>query len=186
LIDAGILPRDLPLRVNAVSGYSGGGKSLINQYEQRDEPGWRTRPYALSLRHKHVPEMQVFSSTRFAPIFAPMVGHYRQGMLVQIPLFISELADGVTPATVRDALARRYTNEPFVTVAELGAEDWLEDGFISPTACNDSNNIELMVFGHEEQVLLSARYDNLGKGAAGAAVQNLNLMLGFAETAGLA
>jgi N-acetyl-gamma-glutamyl-phosphate reductase len=113
------------------------------------------------------------------------VGNYYQGMLVQLPLFRSEFDVPATAADVRDLLADRYAAEPFVEVPPTGAAAALEGGFLAPTACNNSNRIELMVFGHSEQMLLVARYDNLGKGAAGAAVQNLNLMMGVDETTGL-
>ena len=185
LIDAGILSPELPLRVNAVSGYSGGGKAMIAEYSVRDAPDLRVRPYGLHLSHKHVPEMRRYAGTRRAPLFAPMVGHFFKGMLIQVPLFLDELENGASAADVRDALAGRYAGEPFVRVPPLGAECAQEAGFLGATACNDTNRIELMVFAGSEHVLLSARYDNLGKGAAGAAVQNMNLMLGIDETAGL-
>ena len=185
LIDAGIVSPELPLRINAVSGYSGGGKAMIADYSVRDEPGWRVRPYGLQLAHKHVPEMRRYAGTRRTPLFAPMVGHFFKGMLTQVPLFLDELEDGAGAADVRDALAARYAGEPFVRVLPLGAECAQDAGFLGATACNDTNRIELMVFAGPEHVLLSARYDNLGKGAAGAAVQNMNLMLGVEEIAGL-
>ncbi len=185
LIDAGIVAAELPLRVNAVSGYSGGGKTMIAEYSARDEPDWRVRPYGLHLSHKHVPEMRRYSGTHRAPLFAPMVGHFFKGMLTQVPLFLDELEGGASAEDVCDAMAARYAGEPFVRVLPLGAECAQSAGFLGATACNDSNRIELMVFAGAEHVLLSARYDNLGKGAAGAAVQNMNLMLGLDETVGL-
>ena len=186
LIDAGILAPDVPLRVNAVSGYSGGGKALIARYEANDGADWCVRPYGLHLGHKHVPEMRRYSGTRAAPLFAPMVGHFFKGIVTQVPLFRTELRRGTTPEAVHDVLAARYAGEPFVRVLPLGAEEAQVDGFLGATACNDTNRIELMVFASDEHILLCARYDNLGKGASGAAVQNLNLMLGVEETAGLA
>jgi N-acetyl-gamma-glutamyl-phosphate reductase len=188
LIEAGVLPRDLPLRTHAISGYSGGGRALIDVYRAFDADNaerLNTRPYALGLQHKHVPEMQQYSGCSVAPLFAPTVGNYYQGMLVQLPLFAGELTGAPTPADVHALLAARYEGEPFIDVLPLGAPDALEAGFLNPTACNHSNRVELMVFGHAEQMLLVARYDNLGKGASGAAVQNLNLMIGATETAGL-
>ena len=185
LIDAGIVSPELPLRVNAVSGYSGGGKAMIADYSARDEPDLRVRPYGLHLSHKHVPEMRRYAGTRRTPLFAPMVGHFFKGMLTQVPLFLDELEGGAGAADVCEALIARYAGEPFVRVLPLDAECAQEAGFLGATACNDTNRIELMVFAGSEHVLLSARYDNLGKGAAGAAVQNMNLMLGVEETAGL-
>lgn len=188
LIEAGVLPADLPLRIHAVSGYSGGGRALIDTYRGFDADTaerLNTRPYALGLAHKHVPEMHSYSGSSIAPLFAPSVGNYLKGMLVQVPLFTSELTGTPTLEDIQGLLAERYAGEPFVRVLPPRAPDALEAGFLSPTACNDTNRMELMVFGHAEQLLLVARYDNLGKGASGAAVQNLNLMIGVPETTGL-
>lgn len=188
LIDAGVLPRDLPLRIHAVSGYSGGGRSLIDTYQAMDADARSrlgTRAYGLGLAHKHIPEMHRYSGTAAAPLFAPMVGDYYQGMLVNVPLFSAELNGHPTPEDVQGLLAERYADEPFVRVLPVGAPGAVESGFLDPTACNHTNRLELMVFGHAEQLLLVARLDNLGKGASGAAVQNLNLMIGVDETTGL-
>ena len=185
LIDAGLVDADLPLRVNAVSGYSGGGRSMIAKYRDCDTAAWRHRTYGLDLNHKHVPEMRLYAKTQHAPLFTPAVGHYHSGMLVQVGLFRSELRCNATPVDVHSALAERYAREPFVHVHPLGCADALDDGFLSPTAQNGTNHLDLMVFANDEQMLIATRYDNLGKGAAGAAVQNLNLMLGLAEATGL-
>ena len=185
LIDAGVLSADVPLRVHAVSGYSGGGKAMIENYETSDAQTSGVRPYGLGLSHKHVPEMGAYSGTTQAPLFAPAVGHYYKGMLVQVPLFTSELSGGAGLADVHAVLAARYAKEPFVTVWPRGADELLEGGFLNPMARNDTNELDIAVFGHDEQLLIVSRFDNLGKGAAGAAVQNLNLMLGMAETTGL-
>ena len=186
LIEAGLLSAQTPLRLHAVSGYSGGGKSLIAKYRQCDAPALRSRPYALGLTHKHVPEMQTYAKTDLAPLFAPSVGHYYRGMLVQVTLFSRELARSATPRDVWRTLADRYRDEPFVHVHDLHPDAALEDGFLAPTTRNGTNHLDIMVFGSDAQLLLVSRYDNLGKGAAGAAVQNLNLMLGIDETTGLA
>ena len=185
LIEAGLLDPALPLRLHAVSGYSGGGKRMIAKYRSCDAPALRTRPYGFGLTHKHVPEMQCYAKTATPPLFAPSVGHYYRGMLVQVALFTRELSDNTKPADVWRVLADRYRDEPFVHVHDLHPEDALDDGFLAPTARNDSNHLDLMVFASDEQLLIVSRYDNLGKGAAGAAVQNLNLMLGLPETDGL-
>lgn len=185
LIEAGLLDHALPLRLHAVSGYSGGGKSMIAKYQSCDTPALRTRPYGFGLGHKHVPEMQRYAKTDSAPLFAPSVGHYYRGMLVQVALFTSELSGNAKPSDVWGALTERYRDEPFVHVHGLHPEKALDDGFLSPTARNGSNDLDLMVFASDEQLLIVSRYDNLGKGAAGAAVQNLNLMLGLPETEGL-
>ena len=186
LIDAGVVSERLPLRVYAVSGYSGGGRSMIARYQDCDAAALRHRAYGLTLDHKHVPEMQVYANTLHAPLFAPAVGHYRNGMLVQVALFASELHNGATPGDVHRVLEQRYAGEPFVHVHPYHPhEGILDDGFLSPTGRNGSNHLDLMVFGNDDRLLIVSRFDNLGKGAAGAAVQNLNLMLGLPETAGL-
>jgi N-acetyl-gamma-glutamyl-phosphate reductase len=191
LIDAGIIARDYPITAHAQSGYSGGGKKLIQAFtshahsDEGPSPSWTVRPYALGLAHKHVAEMQRYARLEYAPLFAPSVGNYYQGMLVQIPLHARALAKRGTPEGLQQVLAQRYRGERFVRVLPLGAPEELDDGYLSATKLNHTNDVELMVFGRPEQLLLVARLDNLGKGAAGAAVQNLNLMLGCEESTGL-
>ncbi len=188
LIAAGLLDPEQPLVVQALSGYSGGGRTLIEArraFGSQEAERRNTEPYALSLKHKHVPEMQAYSGTRIAPLFTPSVGQFYQGMLVQVPLFCSQLRKGADYDGVYRILKETYALEPFVDVLEPRAENALNDGFLNATACNGTNRLEIMLFGHSEQLLLMARYDNLGKGAAGAAVQNLNLMMGIDETTGL-
>lgn len=188
LVRKGIVPADYPVSVHAVSGYSGGGKRLIATYrevaeEQREAVA--CRPYGLTLAHKHVPEMQKLAGLAFPPIFTPMVGNFHQGMLVSIPLTNRVLNGRPSAADIHDALAAYYDGERFVNVMPFGGKDALDGGFLSPIGCNGTNRLELFVFGHGEHTLLTARLDNLGKGASGAAVQNLNIMLGFDETTGL-
>ncbi len=172
LTDAGILPRDYPLTINAVSGYSGGGKTMIAQHEDGEGPAFEL--YGLSLDHKHVPETQAYSGLTRRPIFVPSVGHYAQGMLVSVPLFLGELNGAPTPQTLHDALAAHYEGCAFVKVVSA------EPARLEPEALNGTNVMELRVYGSAErgQAVLVARLDNLGKGASGAAVQNLGLMLG--------
>ena len=189
LADAEIIPRDAPLSCHAVSGYSGGGRRLIERYEarsaQRPDSPWPLRPYALSLDHKHLPEMAAYSGIGRAPVFSPMVGHFAQGMLTMVPLHTGTLGEGATAETVYTCLAARYRDEPCVKVFPPGAEDAPGAGFLDPLSANGTDRIDLFVFGDDSRVLLVARLDNLGKGAAGAAVQNLNLMIGADELAGL-
>lgn len=185
LIEAGLLDPGMPLRCNALSGYSGGGRQMIESRQAFDADQadkMNSQVYALTLQHKHVPEMQTYSTTKTRPIFSPTVAHYYKGMLVQIPLFTSEL--NASPHAVHECLSERYEDETFVNVLQKGQEAE-PTGNLDPTRCNDSNRLEIMMFGNDEQMLLIARYDNLGKGAAGAAVQNLNIMLGLAEATGL-
>jgi N-acetyl-gamma-glutamyl-phosphate reductase len=191
LVDAGIVPLDYPVTVHAQSGYSGGGKKLIeafashNHLDEGLSPSWTVRPYSLGLAHKHVAEMQHYALLEHPPLFAPSAGNYYQGMLVQLPLHVRLLGKPVTLEDVHAVLAQRYRAERFVRVMPLGAESELESGYLNATKLNHSNDCELFVFGRREQILVVARLDNLGKGAAGAAVQNLNLMLGCEESTGL-
>ena len=187
LVDAGWLPRSQALCVHAVSGYSGGGRQMIERFETANgrRSGLTVRPYALGLQHKHVPEMQHFSGLDHAPIFAPSVADYYKGMLVQVPLRLADLTSGTTLEDVHHILTDTYRNEPFITVQPLGSDDGEDAGYLEATMCNDTNRMDLFVFGSAEQALLIARYDNLGKGAAGSAVQCLNLMLGLPETRAL-
>ena len=190
LVDAGIVPRDARLSCHAISGYSGGGRGLVERYEARGaehpESPWHVRPYALGLEHKHLPEMARYAGIDRAPVFSPMVGHFAQGMLTMIPLHTDTLGEGATAGTVHACLEARYRDEHCVEVLPPGAEDALDAGFLDPLAANGTNRIDLLVCGHDAQVLLVARLDNLGKGASGAAVQNLNIMTGAEELSGLA
>jgi N-acetyl-gamma-glutamyl-phosphate reductase len=189
LVDAGLLPPEYPVSVHAVSGFSGGGKKLIEAFssheDESESPAWAFRTYALGLTHKHVREMQTFARLAHAPLFAPAVGDFYRGMLVSVPLIGRLLKGSPGPGDVHDVLAARYAREPFVRVMPLDAAESVPDGFLSPTACNGTNRVDLFVFGREEQMLVVARLDNLGKGASGAAVQNLNLMLGADEATSL-
>ena len=187
LIQAGLLPTSTPLRCHALSGYSGGGRQMIEKFrdfspKQADTLG--AQGYAHGQQHKHLPEMLKYSGTAIQPIFTPIVANYYKGMLVEVPLFASEL-NNASPEQVHEVLSQRYIDEPFINVASLGAEELMDGDFLNPTGCNGSNHIDLMVMGDSQRVILCARYDNLGKGAAGAAVQNLNIMLGIKESSGL-
>lgn len=188
LLEAGLLSADTPLRCHAVSGYSGGGRQMVETYRDFDAAradALNSRDYALTLNHKHVPEMQHYSGTHVRPIFTPMVANYYKGMLVHVPLFRAQELNGAAPAAVHEVLADRYAGQRFVEVLPYNSTDVLDSGYLNPTALNNSNDMQLMVFGNEEQILLAARYDNLGKGASGAAVQNMNIMLGIQAQTGL-
>jgi len=185
LVDENIISKNALIRTHALSGYSGGGRQLIEQYSRVVEDEQPTRPYAFNLSHKHVPEMQRYAGLELAPFFMPSVGNFFQGMLVQTPLFLQELNRSVQPKDLVEIYQNRYAGEPFVRVIEAPFDNELDEGYLSPTACNGSNRIDLMVFGRDQQILVVARLDNLGKGAAGAAVQNLNLMLGREESSGI-
>lgn len=188
LIEAGWLDPAAPRTVHAVSGYSGGGRSMIETYQAfsaAEAEQYGARSYALGLAHKHLPELQRYAGLSQAPIFSPSVGNYYQGMLCHVPLFAHELSGGQGRAEVQRLLADRYHNDPCIRVVAADDPDPCINGYLDAGACNQTNDIELMVFGNADQLLLVARYDNLGKGAAGCAVQNLNLMLGLRETTGL-
>ncbi|MCK8786827.1 N-acetyl-gamma-glutamyl-phosphate reductase [Roseomonas sp. NAR14] len=180
LVDAGLLPADHPVAVNAVSGYSGGGKSMIAAYEARTAPDFEL--YGLGLGHKHVPELQKYSGLSRRPIFVPSVGDFRQGMLVSVPLHLDTLPGTPSPAMLEAALREHYRGSQFVRVVPAEA-----NGKLEPQALNDTNLLELRVFGNTQngQAVLVARLDNLGKGASGAAVQNIGLMLGLDVSAAL-
>jgi N-acetyl-gamma-glutamyl-phosphate reductase len=188
LVDAGLLPRDWPVTVNAVSGYSGGGKSMIAEFEDEASPNYTRVPYriyALTLAHKHVPEMQRHAGLAHAPLFAPAVGRYAQGMIVEVPLPLKALPTTPRLNDLQAALKAAYEGERFVEVATLAEAAALKT--LDPEGLNGTNRMRLFVFGSDEvgQARLVALLDNLGKGASGAAVQNLNLMLGLPEAAGL-
>jgi len=174
LVDAGLIPADFPVTINAVSGFSGGGKAMIGAHEAGTAPAFEL--YALGLEHKHLPEIVAYAGLSRPPIFVPSVGNFRQGMLVSIPLHLDALPGRPMPADLEAALAARYAASLWVTVIPAVGQTKLE-----PEALNGSNALELRVFGNEtkRQAVLVARLDNLGKGASGAAVQNLALMLGL-------
>lgn len=189
LIRAGWLPAETRVTINAVSGYSGGGHNLIERYQERAASNaddiWASRPYALALQHKHIPEMQRFAGLDVPPLFQPSVGHFHKGMLVATPLFADQFSRKVTLNDIVQLWRDTYADEPFVRVFDPNPEDELESGYLNPQANNGTNRLDLMAFGSESQFVLMARLDNLGKGASSAAVQNLNLMLGIDETTGL-
>ena len=181
IVDAGILPVDYPVTVNAVSGYSGGGKSMIASFEDGSAPSFEL--YGLGFEHKHLPEMQLYSRLTHRPIFVPSVGNFRQGMLVSVPLQLDTLPGKPDGADLRAALSQRYTGSRYVSVMPLASEA-AKSGKLEPEALNDTNKLELYVFASDKhrQAVLVARLDNLGKGASGAAVQNMRLMLGLADS----
>lgn len=174
LVDAGLVPPDFPLALPAVSGYSGGGRQMIEAYEAGTAPLFEL--YALGLSHKHLPEIMKYTGLSRRPIFIPSVGNFQQGMLVQLPLHLDLLAGRPTGAQLEEALRRHYAGSQWVTV-----ESAPESARLDALALNDTNQMELRVFANEahRQAVLVARLDNLGKGASGAAVQNLQLMLGL-------
>lgn len=182
LIGDGLIDANMALTAHAVSGYSGGGNQAIEIWQGSNFP---TQPYALTLDHKHLPEMQCYSGSALKPLFTPSIANYRAGMIVQIPLSHANCKANFNRTKVYESWLQRYQHSPFITVHPPNDSACLKDGKLSPTGRNNTNQLDLYVFGNKEQSVLLARYDNLGKGASGAAVQNLNLMLGLCETAGL-
>jgi N-acetyl-gamma-glutamyl-phosphate reductase len=174
LVTAGLMPPDYPVTINAVSGYSGGGRQLIEAHDRDGGPAFEL--YALGLEHKHVPETQLYSGLTRRPIFVPSVGHFRQGMLVSVPLHLDTLPGKPTGGDIHAVLAEAYRGCEHVRVVESAM-----GGKLEPEALNDTNRLELSVHANEarRQAVLVARLDNLGKGASGAAVQNLQRMLGL-------
>ena len=184
LVDAGILPAGLTVAATSISGYSGGGKKMIEQYKIGGEPALTSpRPYALSLHHKHVPEMMEHTGLSKPPICMPSVGNFYKGLAVTVPLDLAAL--GTTAEAAHAAFEARYAGEAFVRVMALRDPATLEQGGFDVQACNDSNRAEIFVFANDTQALLMARLDNLGKGASGAAVQCMNVHLGLNEGLGL-
>ncbi len=178
LVDAGLMPAEYPVTINAVSGYSGGGKSMIAAFEGGTAPSFEL--YGLGFDHKHLPETQVNAKLTRQPIFVPSVGNFRQGMLVSVPLYLDTLPSKPSAADLHAALAKRYAGCTYVSVMPLDNAA-AKSGRLEPEALNETNMLELYVFASEayRQAVLVARLDNLGKGASGAAVQNMRLMLGL-------
>lgn len=187
LVKSGILSADYPVTVHAVSGYSGAGKKGIAQYEdsERAKEFDTPRQYALTQSHKHLPEMQVISGLKYKPMFNPYVCNYFAGMVVSLPLHTRLLGKKVTPADVKAMFDEHYKGSNFITVTELNGADILTNGFIGANELEGTNNMEIIVSGNDDQILVCSRLDNLGKGASGAAVQCLNIMMGVDETIGL-
>ncbi len=189
LIDADVVPGTTTLTVSALSGYTGGGRQMIERYESRAQSCpqglWHSRPYALDMQHKHLPEMKHYAGLNHTPLFLPSVGHFPQGMLVSVPLSFAQLDGARSVVDIQQILAAAYVDEPCIVVHPASDSDALDHGQLSPLGNNNTNRVDLFVFGSDEQALLVAKLDNLGKGAGGAAVQNLNLMLGLDELSGL-
>jgi N-acetyl-gamma-glutamyl-phosphate reductase len=187
LVAMGIISPDYPVTCHATAGYSGGGKTMIADYQADNVPDYikNPRPYSLALNHKHIPEMTKITGLTHPPLFAPTVVNVYNGEIISIPLIVPNLKKKLAAKEMRATLAEYYAGERFIKVMPYPADDYLKNGFMTFTDCNDTNNLEIFVFGSEERILLSARFDNLGKGASGAAVQNMNLVLGVDEATGL-
>lgn len=186
LVEAGVMQADYPVSAFSLTGYSGGGKQMIAEFEAGGNPKLDSpRPYSLGLAHKHLPEMRVQAGLAQAPIFNPIVGNFLKGLAVTVPVYPDRLARKVTPEQVADLYRKHYEGEQFVRVMPVGDEANLDGGFFDVQASNDTNRVDLFVFGSAERIVLMARLDNLGKGAAGAAVQCMNVHVGADEATGL-
>lgn len=186
LINHKVMSPNYPVTCQSLTGYSGGGKALIEKYEQNNGVNDYTkapRPYSLSLNHKHLPEMTIHSGLSEAPLFVPILGNNYKGMAVLLSLHTKLLDKQMTAKDLHELLGEHYSNQKFVKVMPYADDTYLFDGAIDITACNDSNRAEIFVFGNETKgtALVMTRIDNLGKGASGAAIQNMNLMLGYEE-----
>ncbi len=186
LVDAGVLPADCPISCFSLTGYSGGGKKMIEQYRAGGDARLEApRQYGLGLAHKHLPEMKSHGGLSRLPIFAPVVGNFYKGLAVSIGLRVDQLRAGATAERVHQALAEHYAGERFVRVMPLNDPQALDAAYFDVQACNDTNRVDIFVFTRDDQVMLISRMDNLGKGASGAAVQSMNLHLGVDEATGL-
>jgi N-acetyl-gamma-glutamyl-phosphate reductase len=188
LIASGVIGRDYPVTCFSLTGYSGGGKKLIEQYEsvrKGDARMMGCRPYALGLKHKHLPEMAKAAGLSRPPLFNPVLGPFSQGIIVTIPIVLSQLKKKLTAKDLHAVISEYYSGERFLKVAGFGDDSILDDGCLDPQACNGTNRADIFVFGHDTQACVMCRLDNLGKGASGAAVQCMNILMGCDEGAGL-
>ena len=188
LVSGGYLPKNARLSCTSLTGYSGGGLALIDAHEKGRTPDDKyhsPRPYALGLAHKHLPEMAKMTGLDAPPIFYPVVGDMFQGMLVSVPLWLEHFSKKMTAQDVHEVLAAHYKNSRFIKVMPFDLDAATDGGFMDVTACNNTNRLEIFVFGHDEQIIVASRLDNLGKGASGAAIQCMNIACGLDEGTGL-
>jgi len=187
LIDAGLIDADIALSATSITGYSGGGRKMIERYQAQPMPQRLAspRPYGLALGHKHVPEMTRWAGLRTRPVFMPIVSSFYKGLTVSVPLHLSAIRPGADALSLHEVLSKRYADERFVRTMPLSDSAALDGGYFDVQACNDTNRCELFVFASADQAILLARLDNLGKGASGAAVQSMNVHLGLDEGLGL-
>jgi N-acetyl-gamma-glutamyl-phosphate reductase len=184
LVKEGFVPADYPVSCHAVTGYSGGGRKLIEIFQSAENKQKLNSPcfYALSLHHKHLPEMQKHSGLLHQPLFTPIIGNYYRGMTVAVPLHIELLRKKAGAAEICSFYSNYYKDQKFVKALPFNIQDEFEWGYMNAESCNNTNNIEITAFGNDRHILVVSRLDNLGKGASGAAIQNMNIMLGLDET----
>ena len=187
LVESGCISPDYPVTCHALSGYSGAGKKAIAVYEGDEKPQeyFSPRQYALAQEHKHLPEMQKISGLDYKPVFNPIICDYFSGMVVSVPLLPRLMNKYKTPADLQAMYAEHYAGQPMIKVCDVNGSDVLADGFLAANTLSNKNTMEIFVCGNEERMTVCSRLDNLGKGASGAAVQCLNIMMGIDETTGL-
>jgi N-acetyl-gamma-glutamyl-phosphate reductase len=185
LVAGGFMQADYPVTAYSITGYSGGGRKMIEQYEDARGMLNAPRPYALGLAHKHLPEMQEHSGLQHAPVFTPIVGPFYKGLAVTVFVDPARLKKKSGPEALREAFVAYYAGERFIRVMPFDNDANVDDGFFDVQGSNDTNCVDIFVFGNKERVVLMARLDNLGKGASGAAVQAMNVHLGVEESLGL-
>lgn len=187
LIDAGVLSRSAHVTATSLTGYSGGGRKMIEQYQAGGDRGLLApRPYALGLAHKHLPEMVTHTGLTTAPVFMPVVSNFYKGLVVSVPLHLEDLGAGASVERLHAVYQERFAGERFVCVRPVNDPETLASGFFDVQGANDTNRVDLFVFGSAARAVVMARLDNLGKGASGAAVQSMNIHLGLDEGLGLA
>lgn len=186
LVAGGIVPKDYPVTTYGISGYSGGGKKRIAEYEDPNgNPFESPQLYGLGLKHKHIPEMTKISGLSCAPLFSPVISSYYKGMSVCVPLHTRLLSGSNSKESIHEYMQNYYSSEKFIKVMPLGCENDYPNSFLGATRVNDTNYLEIYVVGNNEQIMLVSVLDNLGKGSSGAAIQNMNIMLGIEENFGL-
>jgi N-acetyl-gamma-glutamyl-phosphate reductase len=188
LVKGGIISADYPITCHAVSGYSGAGKKAVEQYESEEGTTERMKSprfYGLPLKHKHLPEMKKVSGLTDTPIFSPIITSVYQGMIVAIPIFTKLMENKMNPFELHKFISEYYNGQKFIKVMPFDEGATYEEGLIDVTGCNNTNEVQIFVYGNDDKIIVLARLDNLGKGASGAAVQNMNIMLGLDETIGL-
>lgn len=186
LIKNQIIPKEYPITCQSITGYSGGGKNLIQTYKTGSLQAINSpKQYSLNFNHKHLPEMQHITGLAYPPIFSPIVGNFYKGMVTSIPLTPRLLKKRVTANEICEVLSDYFKDEKFIRIIPYNDESYLENVFFNAEECNHTNRIDVFVFGNEEQIMIMTRLDNLGKGSAGAAIQNMNIMLGLDEATGL-
>jgi N-acetyl-gamma-glutamyl-phosphate reductase len=186
LLKQKIINNDYPISCTSITGYSGGGKKLISKFENKEFNSINSpKHYALNLKHKHLAEMKKITALKNEPLFSPIIGNFYKGMVVSVPLYVDLFNKKISAKNLHEIFLEYYQNEYFININPFDSEENLEKGFLDAEKNNDTNNLDIFIYGHERQIILLARFDNLGKGASGAAVQNMNILMGVKENTSL-